>query len=536
MMLIRHRLLMHSLAIGLCVAGLLTGCGTESWNKNYQLRSWERYRLAGQKFAFDRKFPQAQDQYLLAIEEARRIGESPPYHLSVSLVDLGQCYASEKHPQARQVLTDAIAVLSPAVESKTRPITNQLLLQHLAMAKICLGDVSLAEGDQVQAEQLYKGALAILKPWRVGKTGSFRDNILGQYSASTLLKLADISVKNGHQSAAKHQLEEALLISRNCAGPYKTTQKIIKAYSKVLRDTGEAQKADDFKAGKIWVQYTVESSKALDDKDYARCELLLKKALIEAQKPHQDEFNKALTLRGLAELYYKTRRFAECIAVTNEALKISDDAVSGNSFVTDSLLSRLINCYCATEDRAAAAATTQRMLALRQSTYGADSLKTGICHIYLASLYQQMGDKVQAEKQSQLAFNMFGHARPWRHKFILDIEQLSGTLMEQEKLQQAHTLVGDALDLRGGLKVNKLMFRANLLWRFYALERILNPKQDSKWILDEAKTQTSNISAVQQPAIKKLMLTLAEQLVKHDRTGDAQTLRSFAGSLAGPGK
>ncbi len=520
-----------TMIVVLTVAEGVTGCTSASWNTDYHLRSWERFRLSAEKSFLKRKYPDAECQYILAIDEAREIDESPPFHLGISLVDLGRCYAADKHPQTRQVLTDAVAVIEPAVNKEGASITNELLLQNLAKAKMILGKISLGEGDLVQAQQQYQEALDLLDHCRKYDNNSFTDNMVGQDTATILYKLALISAKTGHTTDAKKYFEQALLVSRNSAGTFNTTQKIIADYCALLKSSGDAQKAADFNSGKAWIYLTVQAEKYLDLEDSVNGEAWHKKALIEARKPGQNPLNQALTLRSLARIYYVSRRFEQCDEASLAGLKIAENSTSGNDFVADELLQRLIGSYCAEGNYQAAPAVIKRLLALRQRTFGSQSLKAMQFHIQLAFLYNKLGDKTEAAKESQIAFAAFGHARPWRYKFVLDMEQLADVLMDQEKFQEAYVIVADALNMHSGAMRYKVVFRVQLLWRFYFLGKLLNPGLDCHERLEKALSETIVLNAKEQNMIKKLLGKLAGQFEKNKMLPEAQILRTTAASL-----
>jgi hypothetical protein len=528
---INQKLLAFGMAAG------LAGCSAGYWNNDYHLRAWERLRLQGESAFLDKDIEEAEDSYVMAIDEARKIQEDPPYHLGVSLVDLGKCYAIAKHPQTTQVLNDAIAVVEPAItysnENSPTPVTSKLLLQNLAQAKSALADTYASEHDTKRAQDLYLESLAILDQWRINKSDSFEDNILGQDAAVVLFKLAEINKQAGHTAEAEKQYKQALSIARLSAAPYKTTQKIMQQYRSSLNTNGKTKQAADQDAQKLWIKYTVAAEQCLknDPNDYAKSEQLHKKALAEAEKSGQDELNKALSLRALASIYYNAHRFAECNSCAEAALKIAENPSGGNAHLTDSLLSRLINSYCGTKNLTAAIATAKRLLAVRTQQLGANNLKTAECHMYLASLYQDNQQLELAKQEANLAFDFYGHDRPWRYKFVLDMEQLSDDLMDQEQFEKAHIIVRDALGFRHNIKPKKLMFLAQLLWRSYFLEKLEDPKKDCSAVKQEAREITVQLIPQQREAVKKLLNKLIVQFEKKKMTAEAQQLKLVAAGL-----
>ena len=100
--------------------------------------------------------------------------------------------------------------------------------------------------------------------------------------------------------------------------------------------------------------------------------------------------------------------------------------------------------------------------------------------------------------------------------------------MEQENFQDAYIIVKDALGMRSGAMRNKAIFRVQLLWRFYFLKKLQDPRHDYKELKEKALNETMLLGDKQQNIIKELLEKLSGQFEKKKMTAEAQSLEQLA--------
>ncbi|MBY0358831.1 MAG: hypothetical protein K2W82_12575 [Candidatus Obscuribacterales bacterium] len=261
----------------------------------------EQYSLRGEP-------EQAEEKYLQALEEARAIGQSS-FAYGITLVCLGEFYRTHKrYQQAGPIFADAVAILQSCLHT-TSGLNRKLLLQDLAVAKAGQGDSRFAMGAFNEAKSLYKESIALVEPWRKGKSDIYTDYVVGQKVALCLYKIALVDERTELEEESCQYYRQALSVAEKSALPYRLRKRILNDYNRAL--IPHCHRSASVTVENKWLEYDSQANQYASERNWPAAEKMAHKALLEAQKEDAQGIHVAMTLNSLLPIYAAQSKFTE---------------------------------------------------------------------------------------------------------------------------------------------------------------------------------------------------------------------------------
>lgn len=387
-------------AVIVICASLLNACAGQSWNRDYRLRYWEKYRVAGESAYFKRDYKRAAELFKDAVFEAESLG-SNDFRLGVSLSQLAD--ANRKlgnHAEAEEFYNRALAILKNVAHSSREAVMLTLVRQDTArilssMALMYAGErkFDLAAVRFERAIKVYDGLC------KVTDDGTLRDNFLGQEEVRALDNLARTYVQQKKYDQAGMCFKKALKLARLSKYSELATSEISARYLGMLKAIGTPLAAPDVVADQAWQESMADALVFMSEKRWKEaetCLIVCEQATINL--PERSD-RAVKTFSQLANVYLMTGRVTEAEIACQRATRLVNLAEEdAGAFDLDQALAQLATYYVISNQGKRALPALAAHHALRCKLFGPDSIQAADILAAIARALVSCGSYAQANK------------------------------------------------------------------------------------------------------------------------------------------
>ncbi|MBY0357206.1 MAG: tetratricopeptide repeat protein [Candidatus Obscuribacterales bacterium] len=376
----------------------LSGCRSED-RSNAHLRLWEESRLQAEKACFkhdNKKFRRLAEQ---SAQEAEQLNDSN-FYLAVSLNDLGDaCRKSGKEQAALVVYKRGLSLLEKDMSLNT--VEKKLLQEEKAKSLSRLAELYAQAGNSIDADFYYRKALESYDLL------SRADNIIGQEYVNTLVGAAQVCCDRKDDQSAKKYFAQALALGETCACSEFFLDKVRKRYFEVLQALNCKNELVIWGANKRFNDSVLLADGALDRKNFAQAEALLKEAIAQRASISQSQKHLLKADLRLIDLYVRQKRILELENVCNQALAF-DPLWFNKPYQPelDQILTVLATAYCADGQAHRAIPILEKQLSYRQKHYPQGSLNIANAEAALCRAYLISGKEKEANLKADAVFLM----------------------------------------------------------------------------------------------------------------------------------
>lgn len=386
--------------VALVCAALLNSCGGQSWNRDYRLRYWEKYRVAGESAYFKRNYKRAAELFKDAVSEAESLGAND-FRLGVSLAELAD--ANRKlgnHAEAEEFYDRALAILKNVVHSSPAPV--MLILVRQDMARILSSTALMYAGERKfdLAAARFERAIKVYDVLcKVSADGTLKDNFLGQEEVRALDNLARTYAQLKKYDQAGICFRKALKLARLSKYSELATREISSRYLAMLKAIGTPLAAPDIVADEVWQESMADALVLISEKRWKEAEKCL--AICEqatSSLPERSD-RTVKTFSQLATVYLMTGRVAEAEAACKRAtglVNLSEE--DAGAFDLDQALGQLSTYYIISNQGRKALPALAAHHALRCKLFGTDSIQAADVLAAIARALVSCGSYGRANK------------------------------------------------------------------------------------------------------------------------------------------
>lgn len=387
-------------AVAVVCAAVLSSCGGQSWNRDYRLRYWEKYRVAGESAYFKRNYKRAAELFRDAVFEAESLGAND-FRLGVSLAELAD--ANRKlgnHAEAEEFYNRALAILKNVAHDSHGSAMLTLARQDTArilssMALMYAGErkFDLAAARFERAIKVYDGLC------KVTADGTLKDNFLGQEEVRALDNLARTYAQLKKYDQAGICFRKALKLARLSKYSELATREISSRFLTMLKAIGTPLAAPDIVADEGWKDGMAEALVLMSAKRWTeaeKCLAICEKATLSL--PERSD-RAVKTFSQLAIVYLMTGRVTEAEIACKRATRLVDlSEEDAGAFDLDQALAQLATYYVISNQGGKALPVLAAHHALRCKLFGTDSIQAADVLAALARALVSCGSYDRANK------------------------------------------------------------------------------------------------------------------------------------------
>lgn len=400
----------------------LAACGgVIPWDRSYNLRQWEKIRLAAESAFVDGDYALAEDLLRSAVQYAEKLGKND-FRLSTTLAQLGDALLKEgKLSDARSVYEQALARLTDNLRGSKRIVEQRLLAEDTAAVLLNLGTTCMQSGDLPSAEGYFQQAIDHHRQWQQ-RSGS---QVLAEDFGQALAGLAVVKAKQGKTQGAAQVCKEALDSAAAAHFSPVLKERLERLYSAFGRAETPGRAAAVMQSDDRWRAYMVAGRDAKESKEYERSEEQYALAVEAAEKLGPDKVKLAEALQELAEAKSWLGKGKQSEETYRESLKLWEKlGPEGDSHV-DKILSRLGNVAYGRGDYGAAYEVLSRQLAVRKSLFGSSDSAVGETLAELARTELALGKRSAAREHALAGWSILKQDQSTRGKTLVTVEALA---------------------------------------------------------------------------------------------------------------
>lgn len=450
-----------------CITLLLTGCAGQSWNRDYKLRYWEKYRTAGESALFKKEYKKAVAYFEQAVAEARALGATD-FRLGVTLAELAQArQKTGNNAAAEQGYDEALAVLKASMHQARDPVSQILIKQDSARVLSKSGSMYASEKKFDLAEEKLERAVKVYDTLCDYKNKDLPDNFLAQEEVKTLSLLAECYAKQRKFEDAERSYRKALELARLSRLPEFAYKEIASAYLNMMLTINAPDSVRDIAADFQWQENISIATQALVNKDYSTAERCLNVCNQDTKLMNNRPDRAIKTLSLLASLYAASDRINLAETACRQAMQLTTNAGSEGAYDLDQALADIARFYILKNRGAEAIPWLMNEYELRRAMFGSDSIQAADVLAGTArALYSARDFKraiLIADKACEIVIPRYSGSKRGMHASleIAQVYHLLGSYSKAEKLY--NTLLVGAVKQRGELDERTIAARQCLV-------------------------------------------------------------------------
>lgn len=414
----------------------LSSCtGSISWDRSYNLRQWEKVRIAAESALLAGDYRRAEELLKMAVIFARNLGASD-FRVGATLSLLGDAIRREgKLNDARSVYEQALSSLHKSLALSHTQLDRRLLQQDIAQVKVHLGDICFKGGDLASAERYYSEAASFYKGGQEGTSSHF----LAEYSGRALLGLGMLRARQGNIKAAAQTYKAALEAAVATHYSLRLEHHLQMLYTASRQEGATAAGLEAIPAGDRFQDFILVAREAVAAKDYVTAERNYAAAVELGKKLGLDAAKMAAAYDGLARNQEWQSKLEQAAQNYRKSLEQRDKINPAGDEDTEFLLIQLSKLSHSLQDEKAAYGYLSRLLKLRRASSGENSPEVADTLARLAEANLARGDRPAARQNALRSWSLLKKSRGKESRVAATFDTLARVFLGMGKYEESRS-------------------------------------------------------------------------------------------------